>query len=84
MGFAALGLRKMFAGPRFEAGPMTIDVQIRPYDVADEEGVVALWSAVFPNPRPGTNPDGREQHIVWLRSRRERRAVPGTPLPTAP
>jgi RimJ/RimL family protein N-acetyltransferase len=35
---------------------MTIDVQIRPYDVADEEGVVALWSAVFPNPAPRNEP----------------------------
>jgi RimJ/RimL family protein N-acetyltransferase len=35
---------------------MNSDVQIRPYEVCDEEGVVALWSAVFPNPAPRNEP----------------------------
>jgi ribosomal protein S18 acetylase RimI-like enzyme len=35
---------------------MNPNVQIRPYDEADEEGVVKLWNAVFPNPAPRNEP----------------------------
>jgi RimJ/RimL family protein N-acetyltransferase len=35
---------------------MNSDVQIRPYEVSDEDSVVTLWSAVFPNPSPWNEP----------------------------
>ena len=35
---------------------MSQGVQIRPYELSDEDGVVALWSAVFPNPSPRNEP----------------------------
>lgn len=35
---------------------MSRGVQIRPYEVSDEDIVVALWSAVFPNPSPWNEP----------------------------
>lgn len=35
---------------------MNPDVQIRPYREADEDGVAALWSVVFPDPAPRNLP----------------------------
>jgi hypothetical protein len=35
---------------------MNHDVQIRPYEVSDEDGVAALWSQVFPDPLPRNEP----------------------------
>jgi ribosomal protein S18 acetylase RimI-like enzyme len=35
---------------------MVFDAQIRPYREADEQGVVALWTIVFPDPAPRNFP----------------------------
>jgi ribosomal protein S18 acetylase RimI-like enzyme len=33
-----------------------MDFRIRPYEMTDEDGVVALWASVFPNPSPWNDP----------------------------